>query len=64
MNIKQKAHQVIDALSEEPTARELESAFYGLIDQLKIEEGLKASAEGQTISHDEMKNRMSRWTSK
>ena len=64
MTIKQKAHQLIDSLPEELTARELEDAFYSLIEQLKIDEGLQASADGQTISHDEMRQRMSRWTSK
>ena len=63
MNIKKRAHQVIDSLPEEPTAKELENAFYGLIDQLKIEEGVEDSKQGRTVSHEEVTQRMSRWLS-
>jgi len=63
MTIKQKAQKLIDSLPEELTTRDLELEMNRLLDKLKIEEGLEASKNGQTISQDQVKERMARWLS-
>ena len=63
MTLKQRAHQLIDFLPEEPTPQQVEETLQELFDNIKIEEGLRASRAGETLSHDEVKQRMSRWLS-
>lgn len=63
MTFKQRAHQLIDSLPEEPTPQQVEETLQELFDNIKIEEGLRASRAGETLSHDEVKQRMSRWLS-
>lgn len=64
MTFKQKAHQVIDSLPEEPTPQEVENALHDLIDDIRIEEGRTDFREGHTLSNDEVKQRMARWLTK
>jgi predicted transcriptional regulator len=45
------------------TAEDLEIELSRLVEKLKVEEGLEASAQGNTISHEEVKQRMARWIS-
>jgi len=45
------------------TAEDLEIELSRLVEKLKIEEGLEASAKGHTVSHEEVKQRMARWIS-
>ena len=48
-------------LPDELTADDLEVELAKLVEKLKIEEGLEASANGQTVSHEEVPQRMARW---
>lgn len=64
MTIKQKVQKLIESLPEELTTNDLENEMISIIEKLKIEEGLEASKNGQTVSHDDVKQRMSRWLSK
>lgn len=63
MTIKQRAQELIQSLPEEMTAEDLEIELSRLVEKLKIEEGLEASANGHTVSHEEVKQRMARWIS-
>jgi predicted transcriptional regulator len=63
VTIKQRAQELIKSLPEEMTAEDLEIELSRLVEKLKVEEGLEASAQGNTISHEEVKQRMARWIS-
>lgn len=52
---KEAAKQLIDHLSDEATWDEI---MYELYVKRKIEEGLKASDEGRTVTHEEAKQRL------
>lgn len=64
MTFKEKAHKIIESLPEEPTSEQVENALYELLDRSKIEEGIRASEAGDTLSHEEVEQRMARWLSK
>lgn len=61
MTFKQRAQELLQSLPEELTAHDLEVEMAKLIQKLKIEEGLEASTNGQTVSHEEVTQRMARW---
>ena len=63
MTFKQRAQELLQSLPEELTAEDFEIELAKLVDQLKIEEGLEASTNGRTVSHEEVSQRMARWIS-
>lgn len=64
MTFKQRAHQLIDSLPEQPTSEQLEGTLHKLFEEAEIAEGLRDAEEGRTLSNDDLKLRMSRWLTK
>lgn len=54
--------RVIETIKELPTEFDLETVIERLIFIDKVEKGLKQAEEGRTISHEEVKNRVSKWS--
>jgi hypothetical protein len=50
-NFKQEAHKLVDQLSDDATWRDL---IYSAAVRRSIEQGLKESEAGQTISHEDV----------
>ena len=58
MTVKDK---VLKAVQDLPDDASIEDAMELLLFLAKIEKGLTQAAAGQTLSHDEVKKRLSRW---
>lgn len=58
MTTKEK---VLEAVKSLPDDAQVEDAMERLLVIAKIERGLQQADAGQTISHDEMKQRLSKW---
>jgi predicted transcriptional regulator len=58
MTVKEKIIQVVEKLPADVT---IEEAMERLLFLAKIERGLKQADEGTTVSHMEVKERMSKW---
>jgi predicted transcriptional regulator len=52
---------VVKAVSELPDDAEIEDAMERLLLLAKIERGLQQADAGETIPHDEVKQRVSKW---
>ena len=57
-SIKEKVHQLIENL---PSDANYEDIMEAIFVQQKIERGLNQLDNGQSISHEEMKERISKW---
>ena len=55
---KEEVREILDRLPDDAT---LEDIQYELYVRQKIRQGLQDEAEGQVISHDELKERMAKW---
>lgn len=55
---KQQALAIIDSLPDDVSLREL---IYQLAFRAHVEEGLRDSAEGRTVSHEEVKREVAEW---
>ena len=55
---KQATLQLVERLSDDVT---FEDIMYELYVLQKIQRGLRDSAEGRVVSHEEAKERLSRW---
>ncbi|MBI4758324.1 MAG: hypothetical protein HY783_04915 [Chloroflexi bacterium] len=53
--------EVLHMIAQLPDDCTLEDIQYHLYVRAKIERGLKAAEEGDTVSHEEAKQRLSRW---
>jgi predicted transcriptional regulator len=58
MTIKEKVLQAVENLPDDAA---IEEAMERLLLMAKIERGLEQADAGQTISHDEVKQRASKW---
>jgi predicted transcriptional regulator len=58
MTIKEK---MLEAVSTLPDDARIEDAMEKLFFLAKIEKGIQQADSGQTIPHDEVKQRVSRW---
>ncbi len=58
MTIKEKVLQAVENL---PDNAPIEEAMERLLFMAKIEKGLQQADAGQTISHDEVKERAAKW---
>lgn len=58
MTIKEKVLQAVENLPDDAA---IEEAMERLLFMAKIERGLEQADAGQTISHDEVKQRASQW---
>jgi len=58
MTTKQKVMRAIEALPDDAS---IEDAMERLLFLAKIEKGLQQADAGQTISHDQVKERMAKW---
>ena len=58
MTIKEK---VIQAVRDLPDDASIEDAMERLLFLAKIERGLQQADAGQTISHDQVKEKMAKW---
>ena len=58
MTIKEKVLQAVENLPDDAA---IEEAMERLLFMAKIERGLEQADAGQTISHDEMKERAAKW---
>ena len=58
MTIKEKVLQAVENL---PDDAPIEEAMERLLFMAKIERGLQQADAGQTISHDEVKERAAKW---
>ena len=58
MNTKE---MVLEAVKNLPDNAEIEDAMERLLLLAKIERGIEQADAGQTISHDEVKQRVSKW---
>ena len=58
MTIKEKMLQVVRALPEDAS---IEEAMERLLFLAKVEKGLEQADAGETLSHEELKERMSKW---
>lgn len=52
---------MVEAVSTLPADAQIEDAMEKLLFLAKIEKGLEQANDGQTIPHDEVKQRVSRW---
>ena len=52
---------VLEAVKNLPDNAEIEDAMERLLLLAKIERGIEQADAGQTISHDEVKQRVSKW---
>jgi len=57
-----RRERVIETIKELPNEFDLETVIERLIFIDKVEKGLKQAEEGKTISHEEVKNRVSKWS--
>jgi len=57
-----RREQVIETIKNLPNEFELETVIERLIFIDKVEKGLKQAEEGKYISHEEIKNRISKWS--
>ena len=53
--------KVLQAVHDLPEDAPIEQAMERLLFMAKIEKGLQQADEGKTISHDEVKQRASKW---
>jgi predicted transcriptional regulator len=58
MTTKEK---VLEAIQNLPEDAEIEEAMERLLLLAKIERGIKQAEAGETLSHEEVKQRMSKW---
>jgi len=58
MTAKQKVMQAMEALPDDAS---IEDAMERLLFLVKIERGIQQADAGQTISHDQVKERMAKW---
>ena len=58
MTIKEKMLQVVHALPDDAS---IEEAMERLLFLAKVEKGLEQADAGETLSHEELKERMSKW---
>ena len=58
MTAKQKVMQAMEALPDDAS---IEDAMERLLFLAKIERGIQQADAGQTISHDQVKERMAKW---
>ena len=58
MTIKEKVLQAVENLPDDAS---IEEAMERLFFMAKIEKGMQQADNGQTISHDEVKQRASKW---
>lgn len=56
-----KRERVIETIKDLPNEFDLETVIEQLIFIDKVEKGLKQTEEGKTISHEEVKKRVSKW---
>ncbi len=52
---------VLEAIKDLPDNAQIEDAMERLLLLAKIERGIKQADAGETISHDEVKQRLSKW---
>ncbi|MFN8415063.1 MAG: hypothetical protein U0U66_01900 [Cytophagaceae bacterium] len=57
-----RRERVIETIKELPNEFDLDTIIEKLIFIDKVEKGLKQVEEGKTISHDEVKNRIGKWS--
>jgi predicted transcriptional regulator len=57
-----RRERVIETINKLPNEFDLETVIERLIFIDKVEKGLKQAEEGKTISHDEVKKRISKWS--
>jgi len=62
--MKTAKDQVRELLENVPDDASLEDIQYHLYVRQKIEKGLKADEDGQTLPHEEVVRRMARWLDK
>lgn len=58
---KEEVKKMLEKISDDATFEDIQ---YHIYVREKIERGLKEVREGKTLSHKEMKRRMSRWLGK
>ena len=58
MTVKDKMKKIINEIPEESTYDDIQYLLYIM---QSIDEGEKDIAEGNTITHEEAKNRMAKW---
>lgn len=56
-----KKTDVIDAINEMPKEFDLESLIERLVFMEKVEEGLKQAEDGKTVTHEKVKEIVSKW---
>lgn len=59
MTVKEQLHQLVDQLPDEGTIEELQRRLYVL---RKVERGLASIDRGSGIDHQQVVERMKRWT--
>ena len=59
--VKEQVIEMIQALPDESTVDDIMAELYF---RMKVDAGLKELDEGKTISHEEVKDRLSQWLSK
>lgn len=57
-----RRERVIESIKELPNEFELETIIERLIFIDKVEKGLQQANEGNSISHEEVKNRIKKWS--
>jgi predicted transcriptional regulator len=57
-----RRERVIETIKDLPNEFDLETVIERLIFIDKVEKGLKQAEEGKTISHEEVKKRVSKWS--
>lgn len=58
MTVKEKILKAVEALPQDAS---IEDAMERLLFLAKVERGLEQAESGRTLSHDEVKERMSKW---
>jgi len=59
--VKEQVIEMIQALPDESTVDDIMAELYF---RMKVDAGLKELEEGKTVSHGEVKDRLSQWLSK
>jgi predicted transcriptional regulator len=59
--VKQQVIEMIQALPDESTVDDIMAELYF---RMKVDAGLKELDEGKAVSHEEVKDRLSRWLAK
>ena len=58
MTTKERIRKVVEGL---PDSASIEDAMESLLFLAKLERGLQQADSGETLSHDQVKERMSKW---